>query len=70
MIKNILSRTPKTLRKVRNFAGALVAGNATLLALPEVPDSWIILANILAGVAIAIWGQSYTPEEAKKEADE
>jgi hypothetical protein len=70
MIRNILTRTPKTLRKVRNFAGALVAGNATLFALPEVPDSWIILANIIAGVAIAIWGQSYTPEEVKKEADE
>ena len=70
MIRNLLSKAPKTLRKVRNLALGLGAMNAAAFTLPEVPDSWIILANIIAGVAIAIWGQSYTPEEARKEADE
>jgi hypothetical protein len=37
--------------------------------LPEVPDSWMMLANIILAIVMVIYGQKQTPEQVKAEAD-
>lgn len=68
-VTKLISRTPKIGRRIRNVGGALLGLNATAFVLPEIPDSYIVLANILLAIVVAIWGQKQTPEDVKKEID-
>jgi hypothetical protein len=65
VLTRILSKTPKFGKNVRNAGLALVGLNASVTALPELPESWIVLANIILAVVMVIYGQSRAPETIK-----
>lgn len=71
-IARLLSTTPKIGRTVRNIGTALFTLNAGALAgpsagLPEVPDSWLMLANIILAIIMAVRGQAVDREELHQE---
>ena len=63
MLKKLIARTPKIGKRIRNVGGALLGLNLGMATLPEVPDSWLALANIVLAVVMVIWGQKQTPED-------
>lgn len=66
-VRKLISRTPKIGKRIRNVGGALLGLNAAAMTLPEIPDSYLALANIILAIVVAIWGQKQTPEDVKFE---
>jgi uncharacterized oligopeptide transporter (OPT) family protein len=71
-IARLFNSTPKIGRTVRNIGTALFTLNAGALAgpaagLPEVPDSWLMLANIILAIIMAVRGQAVDRTELHEE---
>lgn len=71
-IQRLFSSTPKIGRTVRNIGTALLTLNAGALAapsagLPEIPESWLIFANIILSIIMAVRGQAVDREELHQE---
>lgn len=72
LLKRLTSATPKIGRTVRNIGTALFTLNAGALAgpaagLPEVPESWLMFANIILAIVMAVRGQAVDREELHQE---
>lgn len=70
MLRKLLARTPKIGKRIRNVGGALLGLNIGATQLPELPDSWLVLANIVLAIVMVIWGQKHTPEDVLAEVRE
>lgn len=69
LIKRLFSKTPKIGRTLRNIGAVILGMEGAALTLPEIPESYIQLAQILLSIVMVIYGQYQTPDDLRNEID-